>query len=85
MSDDSQVTGSVVDHGDLNPRSTLGLLTRPQAAAVLGITTDTLRKWNVQRKGPASIKMGLRRYYKLTSIRKWVDDQEAGWGPMNER
>ena len=42
---------------DLNPRAALGLLTRAEAAAVLGKAEETLRQWAVRRKGLSQVKL----------------------------
>ena len=67
---------------DLNPRAALGLLTRAEAAAVLGKSEETLRQWAVRRKGPPRTRYGTRCYYSFESIKKWVKSHEE---PIAER
>ena len=56
--------------------STLGLQPERDAAAMLNVKVQTLRKWAVQRKGPPRIKIGKRVFYREEALRAWLAAQE---------
>jgi hypothetical protein len=49
-----------------------GRLDRQAAATYLGVTPKTLAMWHLQRKGPASILVGGRRFYFLQVLDAFV-------------
>lgn len=55
------------------------LLDRKAVAAMLGISTATLKTWVCERKGPSFYKMGTRRgsrvYYQRSDVEAWLNRQ----------
>jgi helix-turn-helix protein len=54
-----------------------GRLDRSAAAKFLGFKEKTLAEWQRLGKGPPSIKVGGRRFYKLDALRAFVDGETA--------
>ncbi len=54
------------------------MITTRQAAAILAISVDTLKKWRVRRKGPNFVRYhdGAIRY-KLSTVMKYIEDREV--------
>jgi predicted DNA-binding transcriptional regulator AlpA len=52
-------------------------VTREELAEELKVTTRTLDKWHVQRRGPSKIKLGSRVYYKRQTVLAWLDAQSS--------
>ena len=48
----------------------------PKAAALLGLSTNTLAKWRLTGAGPRYIKLGRRVVYRQSDIEAWVAGQE---------
>jgi hypothetical protein len=59
-----------------DPLADAGMVAEPDAAALLGVKVQTLRKWAVQRKGPARVKCGKRVLYRRASLHAWLAGQE---------
>lgn len=56
----------------------LRLLTEDQAAELLGLHVQTLRRWRRARTGPRAVILGARRYgYRLGDIEAWQDARRA--------
>jgi hypothetical protein len=53
-----------------------GWLTRAQIAAELGLSIDTLARWEAQRIGPPCVRIGRRAMYRAESFRQWLEDRE---------
>ena len=53
-------------------------MTGDDLAAELGVGKETLRRWNVQRIGPPSVKLGKRTLYRREAVRSWLVDRERG-------
>jgi len=53
------------------------VVSSPRAAELLGIKPQTLRKWRILGKGPATVPMGKRRGYKLADLAKFKDESAA--------
>lgn len=51
-------------------------LTQAQAAAELGITDRTLKRWHTDRIGPPRTKIGARVYYRKDSVAEWLKSRE---------
>ncbi|NUP53418.1 MAG: helix-turn-helix domain-containing protein [Catenulispora sp.] len=54
-----------------------GYLWLNQAAGRLGVKPSTLRKWRLQRRGPASFKHAGKVIYRETAIQEYLDGCEA--------
>ena len=57
---------------DMGIKGRRSLLNGAKAAEILGISQDTLRRWAVDNKGPARIRVGKRYYYTAEIIRQWI-------------
>lgn len=52
------------------------LMAETTASAELGVKPQTLRKWAVQGRGPARVKLGRRVFYRVDTLRAWIRAQE---------
>ena len=52
-------------------------LSTAEAAAYLGIATDTLHQWRARGQGPAYVCVGARRVYRLDDLRQWADERRV--------
>jgi hypothetical protein len=57
-----------------------GWISRPKLAEELGLTVDTLGRWQRQRTGPACIKAGRKVYYRRSVVENWLLAQETSRG-----
>jgi len=57
-----------------------GWISRPKLAEELGLTVDTLGRWQRQRTGPACIKAGRRVFYRRSVVENWLLAQETSRG-----
>ena len=60
-----------------------GWLTRAEVAAELGVSADTLARWESQRSGPPSVKVGRKVLYRADAFREWLTARERG--PMSPK
>ena len=68
--------GSMPESKD-KPRSLLvGWISRLDLALELGLSVDTLRRWEAQRIGPPSVRAGRTVYYRRTADEEWLEEQE---------
>ena len=68
--------GSMPDPKD-KPRTLLnGWISRVDLAIELGLSVDTLRRWEAQRRGPPCMRAGRKVYYRRAAIEEWMADQE---------
>ncbi|MDT0266563.1 helix-turn-helix domain-containing protein [Streptomyces sp. DSM 44915] len=56
--------------------STTAFLPLPKAAEYLGISPNTLYIWRHRRQGPPGFRMGRRAMYRISSLNKWIVEQE---------
>lgn len=49
-----------------------GRLTRKEAASYLGLAVSTLADWHRKGLGPASVKVGGRRFYRADALRAFI-------------
>jgi predicted DNA-binding transcriptional regulator AlpA len=54
------------------PKLFEGLVTRDDLARHLGISTDTLARWEGRGTGPTSIKVGRRVLYRAATVNAWL-------------
>jgi len=54
-----------------------GWISRSDLARELGLTEDTLRRWEDRRIGPVCVRAGRRVYYRRTAVQDWLAAQEA--------
>jgi hypothetical protein len=52
------------------------LLHRAVVAKQFGFTEHTLRKWELGGRGPPTVRIGQRVYYRAAAVRRWLLDQE---------
>jgi predicted DNA-binding transcriptional regulator AlpA len=59
------------------PRTLMvGWISRLDLAQELGLSVETLRRWEAQRMGPPSIRAGRKVYYRRSTVEAWLEDQE---------
>ncbi len=54
-----------------------GWISRADLALQLGVSEDTLRRWDALRSGPPCIRAGRKIYYRRSAVIEWLEDQEA--------
>ena len=68
--------GSMPDTKD-KPRTLLvGWISRLDLALELGLSVDTLRRWEERRTGPACVRAGRKVLYRRSAIEAWLAEQE---------
>jgi predicted DNA-binding transcriptional regulator AlpA len=51
-------------------------ITRPELARALGLTVDTLSRWEARRQGPPCTRIGRKTYYRRAAVQDWILAQE---------
>lgn len=51
-------------------------ISREQLARALGLTTDTLSRWQARRQGPPCTRIGRKTFYRRGAIQEWIRAQE---------
>lgn len=51
-------------------------ISRHDLAISLGVSEDTLWRWDMRRTGPQSIKLGRKVYYRRSTVRSWLEARE---------
>ncbi|MFF4403690.1 helix-turn-helix transcriptional regulator [Streptomyces sp. NPDC001404] len=59
------------------PKAPAGCLWMPDAAEYVGLAVNTLRKWRLQKKGPASFRVGGKVAYRIAVLNTWLANEEA--------
>ena len=54
-----------------------GWISRTDLALQLGVSEDTLRRWDVLRSGPPCIRAGRKVYYRRATVLEWLEEQEG--------
>lgn len=54
-----------------------GWLTRQQMADQIGVSIDTLARWETQRRGPPCVRIGRKVMYRVDAFRDWLREQET--------
>ena len=68
--------GSMPDRQD-KPRTMLvGWISRLDLALELGLSVDTLRRWEAMRTGPPCVRAGRKVYYRRAAVEEWLEEQE---------
>lgn len=52
-------------------------MTPAELASELGVSIETLRKWEHQRIGPPRVKVGQKVLYRRGGVRAWLENKEA--------
>jgi hypothetical protein len=74
-----QTDTSVADPRQAPPGAILaGWISRGELARELGLSEDTLRRWEDRRIGPVCVRAGRRVYYRRAAVQDWLAGQEAG-------
>ncbi|HET6378714.1 MAG TPA: helix-turn-helix domain-containing protein [Methylocella sp.] len=61
-----------------------GWLSRAQVAAEIGVSVDTLARWETRRIGPPSVRIGRKVLYRAEAFRKWLISRERGMLPSKD-
>ena len=51
-------------------------ISREQLARALGLTADTLSRWEARRQGPPCTRIGRKTFYRRAAIQEWIRAQE---------
>ena len=51
-------------------------ISREQLARALGLTADTLSRWEARRQGPPCTRIGRKTFYRRAAIQEWIWSQE---------
>lgn len=54
-----------------------GWISRTDLAQQLGVSEDTLRRWDALRSGPPCIRAGRKVFYRRATVLEWLEEQEA--------
>ncbi len=55
-----------------------GWLTRAEVAAEIGVSADTLARWETRRIGPPCVRIGRKVLYRADAFRDWLVSRERG-------
>jgi hypothetical protein len=55
-----------------------GWLTRAQVATEIGVSVDTLQRWETRRIGPPCVRIGRKVLYRADAFREWLISRERG-------
>ena len=55
-----------------------GWLSRAQVAAEIGVSVDTLQRWETRRIGPPCVRIGRKVLYRADAFREWLISRERG-------
>jgi hypothetical protein len=55
-----------------------GWLTRAQVATEIGVSVDTLQRWETRRIGPPCVRIGRKVLYRAEAFRDWLISRERG-------
>jgi transcriptional regulator with XRE-family HTH domain len=55
-----------------------GWLSRAQVAQEIGVSIDTLARWETRRIGPPCIRVGRKVLYRAEAFREWLISRERG-------
>jgi len=50
---------------------------RQELAGIIGVSADTLKRWETRRIGPPCIRVGRKVFYRRGAVREWLLEQEA--------
>lgn len=56
------------------------LATEDELATAIGVKKNTLRGWGARKCGPARTVLARQIYYKIGSLRAWIESRERSFG-----
>lgn len=65
-------TGAIAHEGLLDD-----WMPRKELAGIIGISADTLKRWETRRIGPPCIRIGRKVLYRRGAVRDWLLEQES--------
>lgn len=68
--------GSMPDRQDKPRTLMVGWISRLDLALELGLSVDTLRRWEAMRTGPPCVRAGRKVYYRRAAVEEWLEEQE---------
>ena len=74
MTDQTMITaetGAIAHEGLLDD-----WMPRKELAGIIGISADTLKRWETRRIGPPCIRIGRKVLYRRASVQDWISAQE---------
>ena len=60
-------------------------ISREQLAHALGLTADTLSRWEARRQGPPCTRIGRKAFYRRAAIHEWIRAQEQAYPVRKSR
>lgn len=60
----------------IEPRLLRGWISRYDLAQELGLSVDTLGRWERRRTGPACVRAGRKIFYRMSVVQDWLQSQE---------
>ena len=72
-----QMTATETAPRSASPGLLGGWISRLDLALELGVTVDTLRRWEAQRFGPPCVRAGRKVYYRRNAVQDWLQVQEV--------
>lgn len=51
-------------------------ISRPMLAVELGVSVDTLARWETRRIGPVCVRIGRKVFYRRGAVQEWLRAQE---------
>jgi predicted DNA-binding transcriptional regulator AlpA len=67
------------------PDLLVGWISRDQLARALGLTADTLARWEARREGPPCTRIGRKTFYRRAAIQDWIRAQEQAHPVAKQR
>lgn len=75
MTDQTMITANT---GPTTPEGLLDdWMPRQELAGIIGVSADTLKRWETRRIGPPCIRIGRKVLYRRGAVRDWLIDQES--------
>ena len=71
MNDQAMITAENAQEGLLDD-----WMPRRELAGIIGVSADTLKRWETRRIGPPCIRIGRKVLYRRSSVQDWISAQE---------